>query len=422
MLTETLQNGEFSNVVVNNTFAGQEMTGQERAFVSRLYLGTLERLIYLDHIINKLSKTPTQKMKPVVVNILRLSTYQLIFMSSVPDFAAINEAGKLARKRGFGSLASFINGVLRSIQRNIGSLEDGMPENVRLSVPKWMYDMIIADCGREAGLKFLKGALSAQRGVTIRLNLKKGSPGELLEELANEGCQTFKISDDLECYKLGRFKSLTELESYKKGLFIVQDLSSVRAAMAGCLKLKEECGNSEGEGLLIVDVCAAPGGKSLCAAEMFPKARIISRDLTEYKIKMIEQNIERLGISNVEPEVFDALVFDERLKEKADLVIADLPCSGLGVIGGKPDIKFRVRQKDLAELAGMQRNILDVVQEYVREGGFLVYSTCTVNKGENDDNVDYFTSKYGFELICRRHLLPEDGDGFFVAVLKKKNS
>ncbi len=415
MLVETLNKGGFSHIVVNDVFKKQEMIGQERAFVSRLYLGVLERLIYIDNIIGRFSSTPLQKIKPVVLNILRLSIYQLLFMDSVPDFAALNEAVKLAKKRGFGSLAPFINGILRNVQKNVSELEEGMADNVKLSVPKWLYEKTVKSYGKEAACNFFKGALNAGKGVSVRLNTVKLPAETIIGKLEEEGLKLTPL-EGRNCFRISGFESLTSLKSFEEGLFSVQDLSSVMAADEGC--------RAAGEANLIIDVCAAPGGKSICAAQNFPDSKIISRDLSESKTALIRENAGRLGLENIKAEVHDALVFDESLEGKADLVIADLPCSGLGVIGGKPDIKFRVKEKDIQSLAKLQRDILEVSALYVKEGGVLVFSTCTITPEENTDNLKAFLegeTGRKFKKESERQLLPADGsDGFFIAVLRRE--
>ncbi len=414
MLVETLEKGGFSHIVVNDTFSENDLNGQERAFITRLFTGVLERLILIDSIINNYSKTNTQKMKPVVRNILRLSVYQMFYMDSVPDHAAINEAVKLAKKKGFGGLTGFINGVLRSIQR--GGMPEDLPENVQACAPKWFYEKMVQQEGEEAAKAFFAACLEPGGNLSVRLNLRKGTKKEIIHSLKEEGCEVCEDSKINEAVSIRGFEKLTELKAYKQGLLFIQDISSMNIAIEAEKALKEKLPE------LIIDVCAAPGGKSTHLAEKYPSARIISRDLTSQKTELIEANKKRLGLDNVESQVWDALKLDESLVNKADLVIADLPCSGLGVIGNKPDIKWRVKEKDLKELELLQKDILKVVQAYVKEGGLLSYSTCTVNQGENAGNVKWFTDNYPFELITEKYFLPgrETCDGFYIAILKRK--
>ena len=416
MLAETLEYGVFSHVVVNTAFEKYKPEARDRAFISRLYQGVLERLIYLDFCINRVSKTKTVKMKPAILNILRTGAYQLLFMDQVPDRAAVHEAGRLAEKRGFKELKPFVNGVLRSIQRDGRErAEAEMPANIRLSVPKWMYEMLCSQYGTDVAERFLENALAADSALTIRLNTAKASAEEIISALEAEGCTVKALDERGDCFSLDDFGSITGLSAYGKGLFSVQDRSSVRAALAGCRELKKMNVTSP----LIVDVCAAPGGKSICAAQEFKEGCIIARDLSPKKAALINDNIERLGLTNIKSEVHDALVTDAGLVNKADMVIADLPCSGIGVIGNKPDIKFRLKKKDLEGLTDLQADILDTVSGYVRKGGLLLFSTCTINKDENSGMVSRFLESHSFELI-REETMLEGGDGFYVAVMRRK--
>lgn len=414
MLIETLEKGAFSHIVVNETFSANDFTPQERAFITRLYTGITERLILLDNIINAYSKTNTQKMKPMVRNILRLSVYQLFFMNAVPDHAAINEAVKLTKMKGFGGLTGFVNAVLRNIQR--GGIPEELPRNVKYCAPKWLYEKMVCQEGEENANAFFEACLNPDRKVSVRLNLRKARKDDIVKCLKEEGCSVEEDPHINEAVYIQGFEKLTALKAYKEGLFFIQDSSSMNIALEAEKALQEH------EPKLILDVCAAPGGKSTHLAEKYPSARIISRDLTSSKIKLIEENRMRLGLDNIECQVWDALKPDDSMIEKADLVIADLPCSGLGVIGNKPDIKWRVKEKDLKELEQLQKDILQTVQEYVKRGGILSYSTCTVNEGENFENVKWFIEHYEFELITEKYFLPgrDECDGFYIAILKKK--
>jgi len=416
MLAETLEDGEFSHVVVNRTFSKEKLEYRDRAFVSRLYLGVLERLIFLDHCINRVSSVNTVKMRPVILNILRCGAYQLMFMDSVPDHAAINESALLTKKRGFSRLVPFVNGVLRSIQREgAGIVKESMPENVRLSVPKWIYELTVAGFGRKRAKAFFEGALEADKPLCIRLNTINVPEDEIIRSLEAQGCTVVPADESGGCHYLRLSGVLTDLEAYRRGWFSVQDISSVKAALTGCRELEKTGINAP----LIVDVCAAPGGKSICAAQEFPYAHVYSRDLSPAKTALIDENIKRLGITNIRSQVFDAKVKDPLMEGRADMVIADLPCSGIGVIGKKPDIKFRLRKKDLEGLVGLQRQILEAVHTYVKKGGILLYSTCTVNIGENAENVKWFMREHPFELISEEQILEGRGDGFYIAVLKR---
>lgn len=421
MLIDTTEKGDFSHITVNKAFSETKPDKQARAFVGRLYSGTLEQLIFLDYVINQYSSVNTQKMKPFIRNVLRLSVYQLLFMEAVPAHAAISEALILCENRGYKSLKPFVNGVLRAIQR--GGVPENIPDNVKKSAPKWLFELVIKDYGKEDAERFFDAVNSPKEYVWARLNLKSESKGNIIELLKADGCEICEDEKIDEAVQLKNFSPLSGLKAFQKGLIFIQDYSSMNIAdMAEkALKNKKALKYKKGKAFLVLDVCAAPGGKSLHMSEKFPDSFVYARDISRKKTDIIDENIKRMKSDNVKSQIWDALKTDEAMIGKADIVIADLPCSGLGVIGQKPDIKLRVKQKDLEELEKLQKNILDVVSGYVHEGGILIYSTCTVNKKENEENVKWLLENKPFELIEVRSFLPgrNDCDGFFAALLKR---
>lgn len=405
ILMEVSQSGEFSNKVLNQTLTKyQYLSKQDRAFLSRLVEGTIERRIELDYIINQYSNVKVNKQKPVIRNILRMGVYQLKYMDNVPASAACNESVKLAVKKGFQALKGFVNGVLRTISRQLDMIP--YPSKIAqpieyLSITYSMPDWIIKDWLKELSFetieKMLVSSLS-QRETTIRCNTNKISVEQLRKGLKEQGVVVGDGAYVEEALRISNYDSIQRLFGFEEGYFQVQDESSMMVAYAANVKKDD----------LVIDVCAAPGGKSLHIAQMLEgTGKVISCDLTEYKVDLIQQNMERLGFTNIEPKVKDALVLQDDLVEKADIVIADLPCSGLGVIGKKNDIKYNVTQEKMKELANLQRQILDVVKNYVKKGGTLIYSTCTVNQEENYKNVEWFVKNSDFELEPLTAYLPE---------------
>lgn len=442
ILMEVSQNGEFSNKVLNQTLSKyQYLSKQDRAFLSRLTEGTIERMIEMDYIINQFSSVKVNKLKPVIRNILRLGVYQIKYMDHVPVSAACNESVKLATKKGFHNLKGFVNGVLRTISREAQNIE--YPSKISqpityLSVVYSMPEWIIRNWLQEFSFETIENMLQfslTERETTIRCNTNKTTVEELRKGLMSQGVL---VGDGVyveEALRISEYDSIQRLYGFSEGLFGVQDESSMMASHAAGIKKDD----------LVIDVCAAPGGKSLHVAQLLEgTGKVIACDLTEYKVDLIKQNVERLGFTNIEPRVQDALELDHTLIEKADVVIADLPCSGLGVIGKKNDIKYNITPEKQKDLAQLQKDILHVVQQYVKKGGTLVYSTCTVNKEENLNNVKWFINNYDFELQSLRNYLPErfvkrekndstidkgyinfipgiyNTDGFFVARLVKK--
>ena len=376
----------------------------QRAFVTRLFRGTIERQIELDYIIDAFSKTPTGKMKKVIKYILRMSVYQLKYMDSVPVSAVCNEAVKLTAKRKFNGLKGFVNGVLRNIANNINSVE--YPKNememlsVKYSVPQWIIDMWNEQYGNEQTVKMLSGIYSRTE-TTVRCNESKAPVEDIIKSLKYADVEVKKSEIYDKALFISNYNSLTDLDVFNSGMITVQDLSSMMVGLAANPK----------EGDYVIDVCAAPGGKTLHISEMMNRTGTVeARDLTKYKVNLINDNIKRLGNKNIITKVMDATVMDEKSIEKADIVIADLPCSGLGVINKKSDIKYNVSKEQILELVKLQRKILTVVSKYVKKGGTLIFSTCTVNKYENDENVEWIEKNLPFKPLSLGENFPEITD------------
>lgn len=434
MLIEVLEGDKYSHTVLKTTLRNhQQMEKQERAFISRIFTGTIKIYLKLDYIINQFSSLPVQKMKPLIRNLLRMSVYQIVYMDQVPVSAVCNEAVKLAKKRGFTKLSGFVNGVLRNISREYNEIShpDRLKEpktylEITYSVPEWLVVLLLNQYDFETVEKMFEASLK-EKEVTIRCNRRKLAPEKLKAMLENEGV-TVTENDYLNyAFKINDFNYIESLDAFGQGCFAVQDVSSMLVCEAAGI----------GENDFVVDVCAAPGGKALHAAE---KAKCVSaRDITDYKIRLIDENSHRMGFTNVKTKVWDAAKPDEELIGQVDIVIADLPCSGLGVIGKKPDIKYKLTQNQHKELVELQRKILSAVQSYVKKGGILIYSTCTVNREENKENRDWFLDNYDFKADSLEPFIPKklwsgtanegylqllqgihNTDGFFLARFKKK--
>lgn len=382
---------------------------QQRAFVTRLFQGTIERRIEADYIINQYSKTPVNKMKPVIREILRMSIYQLKYMKSVPASAVCNEAVKLAVKRKFVNLKGFVNGVLRKIATNIDSVEYPKERvtnlSVTYSIPEWIVNLWEEEYGDEKTIAMLE-SLYEEKPTTVRCNTSKATVEDIINNLKYKNVEVKQSEIYEDALFISNYDSLKKLEVFNAGMITVQDLSSMIAGLAANPK----------QGDYIIDVCAAPGGKSLHMAELLNGSGMVeARDLTEYKARLIKENIDRIGCRNIKVKVMDATQIDEDSLEKADIVMADLPCSGLGVIGNKSDIKYNISREQINELAQLQRDILKVVSRYVKPGGRLIFSTCTVNKTENDENVKWIEENLPFKLKSLEGIIPKElggKDGF----------
>ena len=421
MLLQITRDGEYSHIVIKNVLDKyQYLDKRERAFITRVVNGTLERMIEIDYIINLFSKVKVNKMKPLIRTILRSSVYQMKYMDSVPDSAICNEAVKLAGKRGFVNLKGFVNGVLRNISRNLDKIN--YPDekdkvsylSVKYSLPEWLVKQWLNVYDEET-VKTIGSAFLEEKPLTVRFNERKIKKEDLVGILKKEGVTVGEVPEIPCALYLSGYDHLSALPSFCEGLYQVQDLSSMQVALWSGVK----------EGDQVLDVCAAPGGKSIHIAELLNgTGHVEARDLTEYKVDLLRDNIERSGLTNIEAVFQDATVYDPDKKKSADIVIADLPCSGLGVLGKKPDLRYKMNEKTEADLVELQRKILSVVKDYVKPDGKLLYSTCTIHREENEGNVEWFLKEYPeFELVKDKQVIPgkDAGDGFYIAILKRMN-
>ena len=396
----------------------QFLDKKSRAFITRLSAGTLERMIEIDYILDQFSKTPVRKMKPVIRCILRSGVYQLKYMDAVPSSAACNEAVRLAEKRGFGALKGFVNGVLRSIDRALQNDAVAYPDEttdfvhyagIRYSLPEWIVQLWVEQRGVEETKQICEN-LYTRTATAIRVNTNRTTKEALTEELAKDGITVTESNLVEDAFYISGYDYL---QAFHAGDFYVQDVSSMLSVLAAGIKPGDE----------VVDVCAAPGGKAIYAAQLLEHTgHVQARDLTDHKVDLIEENIDRCQMDNMDALVWDATIPDETIVGAKDVVIADLPCSGLGILRKKPDIRFHQKPEQLQELAQLQREILSVVQAYTKSGGTLVFSTCTINRGENEDNTAWFLENYPmFQLQEEKQLLvDEQHDGFYYAVFRRR--
>ena len=400
ILSEVLDKGSFVHLVLNQALQKyQYLDKSDRAFITRVTEGTLEYLLQIDYIINKYSKTKTDKMKPLIRNLLRMSVYQILYMDRVPDSAVCNEAVKLAVKRRFTGLKGFVNGVLRTISREKASLVFDSP-SLAYSIPQWMYDMWEKEYG-SAKAEMIAASFLEDRPTWVRCNLSRALREAILKSLDSQGVMVKELDCLPSVLAISGYDYMEGLECFQNGWIQVQDATS---AFVGELADPKE-------GDYIIDVCAAPGGKSLHLADKMKGTGMVeARDLSYQKTALIEENVARSGAANIKAVVWDALVPDEDAREKADIVIADLPCSGLGIIGKKPDIKYNMTMDKMRELSRLQRDILSVVWQYVKPGGTLVYSTCTIDPMENEGNAMWLSENFPLEPVDLSGRLGEDFD------------
>lgn len=423
ILLEISGQNEYSNILITAVLNKYDyLEPREKAFIKHVAEGTLERRIQIDYVLDRYSKVPVRKMKPLIRELLRMSVYQILFMENVPDAAVCNEAVKLAKKRRFQTLQGYVNGVLRTIVREKDKIP--YPErdkdivryfSIYYSMPEWLVRHFQKAYGDEKTEKILQGFLERQP-VCVRIdeNLEEETRKEILDAWKRDGVKVKSHPALSYAFLLEGTEGISRLYGYQEGYFTVQDVSSMMVV--------EKAGIQTGN--VVLDVCAAPGGKTMHAAcKLHGSGRVIACDVTEYKTQKLEENCERLGYENVMVRVQDARVFDETLEEKADIVIADVPCSGLGVIGKKQDIKYRVTEESLQQITELQREIIRNVVRYIKPGGTLMYSTCTINSGENEKMVEWICEQFAFEKNRMVQLLPgiDETDGFFYARLRRNS-
>ena len=421
------ENDTFINISLDSTIKKLNLSGHDRDFFTALVYGVTERQITLDYFLSNLSSIPLENLDLTVLTALRIGAYQILFMDRIPDSAACNESVKLIKKR-TASAAPFVNAVLRSLIRKKDTIllpdKTKIPEkylSVRYSLPENLIVMWEKMYGKETTEKILSG-IDTPPALTLRVNTLKATRDELLYYLTENNIDAVPSPESKFGIRLLRSVPVSSLDCLKKGLCIVQDDAS--SLSVEVLEPRPED--------TVIDVCSAPGGKSLSAAMLMEnKGKILSFDLYENKLKLINDSSERLGINIIKTECSDSSEYKEELQETADRIICDVPCSGLGVIAKKPDIRCRaferVRDNYESGLTALQYKILCSAARYLKRNGRLVYSTCTLNKHENEDIVNRFVSEHSeFKIVSVRTFFPDGTldthfrtDGFFYALITR---
>ncbi len=433
VLDDIETNGAYINIALEKALSDGELKPYEKGFVSELVHGVTERRITIDYVISEFSSVKLYKIAPKVLTALRIGVYQLMFMDKVPPSAAVNESVKLAKKYGGQRVGGYANGVLRNIERNKNNIPYPTDDLRRLSVyysyPVEIVNMFLD----EFGVEFTESMLFAnceKRPLTLRCNQLKISAENLVDSLNNEGVDAKVYQNsrfpNLNCgIEVDKIKNIKTLQSFKNGEFYVQDIAAM--LVAEVLNPKE---NS-----VVIDMCAAPGGKTTHIAEkMHNKGKVLAFDIYEHKLNLINDNANRLGISICETHLQDATKLNEKYIDFADYVLVDAPCSGFGIIGKKPDIKYQRKPEDVVALADISLSILKNAGKYVKQGGTLVFSTCTIMKAENEEVIMKFLQEAneGFYLEAIDEVAIENQgfitlyphvdkvDGFFICKMKKR--
>ncbi len=419
ILLEIERNQVFSNQLIKAVLDKYDyMSSQDKRFIKRLAEGCIERKIELDYYINQYSTVPVKKMKPLIRCLMRMGVYQLLYMDSIPDSAACNEAVKLATKRKFVNLKGFVNGVLRKIAGNKEelALPDQRTEpllylSVKYSMPEWIVSKWLEVYGWDHTVIILEG-LSGIHPVSVRFDTKLSQKEhEFYVKAWEKQGVTVKKSEVLSyIYTLEGVEGVGSLEGFNDGVFTIQDISSALSVEAAQIKDTDIC----------MDICAAPGGKTMLAASKAKK--VLARDVSQTKVDKILENCERMKLlDKVQAQVWDATVFDVEKEEYADVVLMDVPCSGLGVMGKKRDIKYHVTPQSLESLRQLQEQIVESSWRYVKKGGVLLYSTCTLNPAENQDMVAWICREFPFVAEEENQIFPgfTQADGFYYARLRR---
>ena len=428
-LLKIQKDSAYSNLVLDSMLSeNSDLDERDKAFVTNLVYGSLDHMIIIDYNLSLYLNQPSKKLKPELHTILVLGAYQILFMDRVPDHAAVSESVQLAKVNKSSFAASLVNAVLRRVADNGLKFPEKIENSaeylsVRYSCPEWLMELWINSYGYENAEGIASRALDVPP-LTVRVNTLRTGNEDLMWKLAEEGV----ISEPCDTVENALFLSGTgavdSLESYKEGLFHAQDISSQLC----CRALNPEAGDA------VFDMCAAPGGKTFTMAEMMNGGGIVkSFDIYQSRVDLIKEGAKRLGLPNVKTFFSDASFYNPNYGA-ADKILCDVPCSGLGIIRRKPEIRFK-NKPEIDKLPEIQYRILCNSAKYLKQGGRLVYSTCTLNPGENENVCDRFLSEH--PEFSAEEFLPEikryspgdryltlmphihDTDGFFMAVFRR---
>lgn len=431
IIDNVINKGSYSNISLNSELSKSDLNEKDKGLVTEIVYGTLKYKYSIDIILKKLISKPLNKIDDLVLNILRISLYQIIYLDKIPEFAVVNEAVQITRKYSNVGASGFVNAVLRNYLRNKDKEYADCKNQIeslayKYSFEPWMVKMFIHQYGENITGSILSG-LNETPSLTVRVNNIKSSYDEVWNELENNG---YNIKEGIICpeaIQIIRGKSIEDNLLFKNGMITVQDESSMLVAPSMELE----------QGLTVLDLCSAPGGKTAHISDIMNNTGLIrAYDLHKHKLGLLQQNFNRLGITNTICEVQDAEVLNENLINSADRILIDAPCSGLGIIRKKPEIKWSKNAEDLKKITEIQKKILASGSQYVKNDGLLIYSTCTLNKDENENNIEWFLKKYPqfytekiyygkmdnllYNNESTLTILPDKWmDGFFIAKLRK---
>ena len=415
----------YSNIELNEQIRQNRKKLDEKdiGLISELVYGVTTWRLTLDEIIKKYSKIKLKKISPWIINILRMGIYQIIFLDKIPKSAAVNESVNLAKRYGHSSSSNFVNAILRKVEKtdydDFFEIEDDIDRiSKTTSMPQWIVEELVKENGIKIAEQICKNS-NLKPNITIRVNRLKIAKKELIQKLEQKGIECKEPENEemntQDFLILSKVKNIENLQEFKDGFFTIQDLSAGQAAKILDPRPVE----------MVLDACSAPGGKTTYLAELMEnKGKIKAWDIHEHRTKLVEQNANRLGINIIETQVKDATQYDKNLDEKFDKILLDVPCLGIGVIKRKPDIKWQRKPEDIEEITLIQRKILENCSKYLKKGGTLVYSTCSILKEENEEIVIKFLSENKqFEIDGENmvNILPnKEKDGFFICKIYRK--
>lgn len=433
------QEKSYSNIILNKMIKENSkiLSEKDKAFISELVYGIISMKLTLDEIIKKYSNIKIKKISIWILNVLRMGTYQIIFLDKVPKSAAVNESVNLAKRYGHKASSNFVNAILRKINKSdydeLFLIKNDIERISKTrSMPEWIIKELLKDRNIEEVDKICKN-LNNRPKVQIRVNTLKTTKEELETILQKEDIKCSRI-EEMPNFLDANIKNIENFEYFKKGYFTVQDISA--GLTAEILSPKEN--------EIILDACAAPGGKTTYIAELMKnKGEVIAWDIHKHRVDLIKENANRLGIDIIKAETQDSTKFNPKYENYFDKILLDVPCLGIGVIKRKPDIKWQKSEKDIQEIVDLQFKILENISRYLKPGGFLVYSTCSILKEENEEQIEKFLEKHSeYERVSIDEISTlgniedikkkftkngyfkiepdESKDGFFIEKLRKK--
>ena len=429
VLDRVIREGAYSNIILSKELNASDLSDQDKGLTTEIVYGTLRRLKTIDMILASLVKD-LSVMDKKVLTILRVAIYQMKLLDKIPPYAACNEAVELAKEVSEKD-GKLVNGILRNYLSKDGNVEINFRNKIdelafNLSFEPWMIRMLIKQYGEAEAIRILE-ELNNTPGVTVRVNNIKADYEDVFEELESEGYEVEEGEVCPEAISITGGKGIEKNQAFIDGKITVQDESAM--LIAPLLDIEDN--------LTVIDLCCAPGGKTTHIGELLNNTgKVLAFDLYPQKLELVRENAERLGITNIDLGEMDATKLNVNLIGLADRVLIDVPCSGIGIIRKKPEIKWTKKRSEIKELVEIQRQIMDNAWEYLKKDGVMIYSTCTVNKEENQENITWFLNKHKDAKIEKIFVGREENlryddlgtltifpnqymDGFFVTKIKK---